>query len=753
MSFDFENTIIQKLAILNNYLEGYSKEDLQKGSGIKKETINEDGFVEVDEITDDVAAMDVIKSIYNKMNLDSDDKVDENELAQFEDVLKAAGLSEDDVISAFEKYNEKITANSGVQNEDDAQVTDFEDDELAEEEGPAASKDTVAPLAADESSASDISSDEVEESDKGSDKAKDVTLSEFKKALAENDKLDDLVSEYGYDKVFDLLDKDGDGKLSEDEISKISPSSTSLDDVTYGEMKKFLEDNKDTLTDGDEAEDEEFQTLLDKIKEGLGLNNTEDTTAATPAVSDTGSTGGYSGGGGGSGGYGSSSSGGTGTSSTSAAATTSTASDDETLEQLEKTRDERMDVLSKAQENLSAVYDETDEEIAAKKDEMDEAEQEYNDALAEDAKSNPELAALKEEKDENDKLLDENEEAIKEKEGEINDTEQAIWEQEDTLSNLNSELDSLNASLSELQAIETNENNEESVAAKISSVESQIADKQNEIDKAQEELDKLNDDKEKYEGELDELNETNKELTEKRDQLEEDIMELASETTKEALEKFQQARSDFEEIKSERLETVQGEVEDAQESVEDINKQISEFKMEQAQKENSYNGDASKWLAELEAAGGDAWNDFDKLCSTLNMSREETMEYLTNLCESEEWGNGVIDPVTLCAQIRQESGYNASVVGDSGLALGLGQFHECAVQEVNNQYGTSYTSADRSNPNKALEMMVLLLKYDYSKTGSTEGMLAMYNQGNANGINTSGGQSYVNAVYSRLANA
>ena len=132
------------------------------------------------------------------------------------------------------------------------------------------------------------------------------------------------------------------------------------------------------------------------------------------------------------------------------------------------------------------------------------------------------------------------------------------------------------------------------------------------------------------------------------------------------------------------------------------------------------------------------------------MSREETAAYLTNLCESEEWAAGCIDPVTLCAQIRQESGYVADIVGDGGLAVGLGQFHECAVEEVNNQYGTNYTSADRSDPYKALEMMALLLKYDYSKTGDTNSMLAMYNQGNPNGINTSGGQNYVRAVMSRI---
>ena len=220
---------------------------------------------------------------------------------------------------------------------------------------------------------------------------------------------------------------------------------------------------------------------------------------------------------------------------------------------------------------------------------------------------------------------------------------------------------------------------------------------------------------------------------------------------KKLLETYQEKRTTFEEVKTERTETLKEEVETAQNDVQEIDEKITELKNQQKEEENSFTaGNGAEWLKKLQEAGGDAWNEFDTLCSTLGMSQEETMDYLTELCESEEWGNGCIDPVTLCAQIRQESGYNATIVGDSGLAVGLGQFHECAVEEVNNQYGTNYTSADRSDPNKALEMMVLLLKYDYSKTGSTDAMLAMYNQGNPNGINTSGGQNYVSAVYSRL---
>ena len=132
------------------------------------------------------------------------------------------------------------------------------------------------------------------------------------------------------------------------------------------------------------------------------------------------------------------------------------------------------------------------------------------------------------------------------------------------------------------------------------------------------------------------------------------------------------------------------------------------------------------------------------------MTAEEVGEYLTELCESPDFGNGCITPTLLFAQMYQESGFNPTIVGDGGAALGLGQFHKVAVDEVNNQYNTNYTYEDRANPKKAIEMMTLLLRYDYKCTGSTEGMLAMYNQGHPDAINEPKGQAYVRHVYEKI---
>lgn len=153
-------------------------------------------------------------------------------------------------------------------------------------------------------------------------------------------------------------------------------------------------------------------------------------------------------------------------------------------------------------------------------------------------------------------------------------------------------------------------------------------------------------------------------------------------------------------------------------------------------------------LSKIKSSGGDASAFIGTLSNSLGMSENQMADYLVELCKTR--GGGLIDPTVLFAQICQESGGRADVVGDNGAALGLGQFHTEAVQEVNNQYGTSYTAQDRANPQKALEMMTLLLRYDYNSTGSLQGALAMYNQGHAGALNTAGGQQYVSDVMRHL---
>ena len=192
--------------------------------------------------------------------------------------------------------------------------------------------------------------------------------------------------------------------------------------------------------------------------------------------------------------------------------------------------------------------------------------------------------------------------------------------------------------------------------------------------------------------------------------------------------------------------------------------------METAQKtiESKDNIQAARLLENIKKSDIHAPERLKKLTNALNLNELEVANFLIHLCESEKWGNNCIDPLLFYAQICQESNAEFDALGDYSkltgeyLALGYGQFHECAVDEVNNQIengiygehlynnGQKYTYEDRINPKKALEMMILLLRYDANRTNSQDAMLAMYNQGHKNGINTQQGQEYVDAVYNQI---
>ena len=587
---------------------------------------------------------------------------------------------------------------------------------------------------------------EENEEDK-SDEVIEITAEDFKDFFSKNEKMDELIAGYGYETVFEYFDEDKDGKISKEEIKKVSSSADSLEDITFGEMKTFLEKK------GKGASEEEKGVTKEELNEIV--NSLKEQMMAQMQAQQQAQMGGSSGGGGYSGG----SSGGGGNvgsvnNTTGANATTGdkTAKDLDNIEDLEALKAEKTENLDTLNEDLEKAFDGEDEKLTELKENMDELEEEYKTLLEEEAEENEEVKAKKEEIEAKEEEIKTNEDTTKEKELKLNETNQKISEKENEIAGLESEKSALESSLASLQSVEVTDENEAEISAQIAEVQAQIDAVQAKIDAANEELDALNEEKATLEGEIETLKSENETLKGERETLEGELSEMVSEKTKEALGKYQEAREAYENAKTERIDTIKEDITTVQDEITEIETKIQTLKAEEIEKENSVNTQGSEeFLSALEQTGGDAWNNFDKLCNELGMSKEETAAYLSNLCTAEEWGNGCIDPVLLTAQICQESGFDADIYGDSGLALGLGQFHECAVDEVNNQYGTNYTYADRANPTKALEMMVLLLKYDHKRTnGDTDAMLAMYNQGNPNGINTSAGQNYVKHVKSRI---
>lgn len=167
--------------------------------------------------------------------------------------------------------------------------------------------------------------------------------------------------------------------------------------------------------------------------------------------------------------------------------------------------------------------------------------------------------------------------------------------------------------------------------------------------------------------------------------------------------------------------------------------------------EEEYN-EAINLLNRLEKCGGDAWDYYYRLCDNLKMDRVEATAYLSNICNDENFGNGCVDPVILCALLMQESEYIVNRPGPQGGAQGMGQLHKCAVDEVNRIFKTNYAYEDRHDPFKTIEIVTLYLRHCFNRTGYQDAMLAMYNQGPKTAIKTDAGKAYVRAVYGRLNN-
>jgi len=172
--------------------------------------------------------------------------------------------------------------------------------------------------------------------------------------------------------------------------------------------------------------------------------------------------------------------------------------------------------------------------------------------------------------------------------------------------------------------------------------------------------------------------------------------------------------------------------------------------------DDNTNVNGEELLAKLQSAGGDAWNEFDRLASTLGLSKDKTAEYLENLCNTV--GENCIDPVIFTALLRQESGYRRDAVGDGGLAIGLGQLQPIAVEQLNQWYpDKNYSNDDRYDAYKNLEMTMMCIKGHYNEYVNAYGtepsvrtLLGAYNQGWITLAENSGGVQYARDVLSRL---
>ena len=195
-------------------------------------------------------------------------------------------------------------------------------------------------------------------------------LEAFKKIIDSNESLKELVSEIGYEKVFNAIDKDSDGVLSEEEIEAVSKGSKTLSDLTVGEIKKFIKDlekeNEETIT----------KEELEKIKQQLAQEMLQQM-AQMQAQQQAQAVGGSSGGGGS---YGSSGGGNT-TVNNSSNVNPTTPSEADTIEKIEQEIEKQEENKVEVEKNYNEKIEEKEEKIAEivqESDLSDEIKEEYD---------------------------------------------------------------------------------------------------------------------------------------------------------------------------------------------------------------------------------------------------------------------------------------------------------------------------------------------------------------------------------------
>ncbi len=548
---------------------------------------------------------------------------------------------------------------------------------------------------------------------------------------------------YNNKSIIKALDKDGDGILSDEEKAEFEDYAKSLgknpDELTEKDIKKAVSN----ILDGTYKNDKE---LKDKTDEDENADTDNKNSAAKGTSSGGGGGGGVSGIGGGGGGG-------------SVAPLSSTPSgvqneektfDSMSLEELESEKTSKESEVTKAQDEVNAVYSGENEAVKNAEEDCDSAKEAYDKAVEEDENISDEL---KEEREENLSAIDEEENVISGLESDINNKEGEISNQESVIASDESNIAALESALSALNGESSDDPDVQAeIESKKAAAEAALNEAKEQLSQDEKTLDDLNQELEDLQTQLEEEEGNLEELESEKSRIEEEISKNCSKETEDAMKAYNEAKENIETVKASELETAKANLDTAKAELDDINTKINEKKAKATQRDYGMNTSGSELLDRLEDAGGDAFNGFDNLCATLGMDREETAEYIAYLCESEEWGNGCIDPVIFCAQLRQESGFNGGTVGDGGYAVGLGQLHEIAVGEVNRYWGTSYSGEDRWDPQKNLEITMLFLKECYQQTGDTEGMLGMYNQGTLDKARSADGQAYVRQVLSRLNN-
>lgn len=483
---------------------------------------------------------------------------------------------------------------------------------------------------------------------------REESIQEFKSIVETNDSLNKFIDKIGYDKVFDLLDSDKDGKLGREDIEKISSSAETLSDLTPGEIKNYVNNNIDSIDEEDPKIDENnMQDIVQKLKDYF-LGNEAQTPVQQAPVQSTGgggSTGGYSGGGGG-GSIGSSSGGGSYNAAQQAVQEAASQAEQEVADLDAKIEELETVKIPESEENIQSLRE-------AKDSDIEEQEQKQREAIEESDEIDQEL---KDEYKKADEDLQKTQESITEKENEKADTESQ-------LSSTASQISELDAQIS---AIDTNSGNEEKDAEN-QAIKADLEAKKADLEAKKAELEA---EIETLDGEISDLKNTESEQEQAKDDILTKIEESLDENS--PLKKIiKETKDEIENIKTQYEEDNTT----AQETLDSQRQELEELKAQRGQKA----GEAEN-LGELAAAFENS--------ELANGALADKADLIEGLCKEYD-----IDPYLVTAIMAHETGYGTSsailnknnpggMMSSSGLITynSLDEGIEAVIRNLSNNY-------------------------------------------------------------------
>ena len=558
-----------------------------------------------------------IKAEYMSLDTDNDGVLTKKELLSWDGIVEGISGTLDNLKEVFTGLGLKVSDTSGSSGTTPSTEGDVSADASATTEQPATEATTEAPVEGADAAnteqpdvtGEEVTSDGAETSEDEEilpdavmiEGLKDATKEDFREVAKQSEEFWSEVEDIGLDKVFSLIDKDEDGKVSEEELKEIAEldsedNEEAKNSISIDDLKKAIENDKAAKEAEAKAAEAEAQKGSDESD--TKVNNTQ--SPRTNASSGAGGAGGSSGVGGSSGSYGGGS---------TSQANQPTGLDAMSIEELEAEKTSREGILNEKREELNGVYSGDNAAVQAAEEDMEAAKEAYDKLIEEDDNIPDEL---KEEKQQIEEDMTANQQEIDETKVSINDTEAEITDLNTQKTSVDSELSSLNASLSALPAKGDNAEKNAEIDEKKASIEQQIKEKESQkqeieadIEAAEKELNELN-------KTLSTLEEEKAKLEEAKQQNQEAILDAASpekkEALKEAMTKYNEAQAKVEETKESEASRIQGEIDTAQADVEEVSQKLTEKKNVEKARENGLGTDdiveiAKKYLGMNESDG------------------------------------------------------------------------------------------------------------------------------------------------------